>query len=324
MRKAPWPDFAGAPIHEGDTIRHPSGEHGVVVFLPHEECHNDQWRIDYGTGDLSRLCFQIGDKGQAVVINSTKEQGTMNDKAIEQEIQAKGLTAPRVTPADIEANIAGEYYFTAEQAVGGMTSAMVDRFLAWKLPADFAPDAGISFESNYEHESPHWPTGTNLLHAGQAKEMLRHVVCGAPVLPALALLTFCVLVLRNGFTVTGESACASPENFDAELGRKIARKNAIEQVWPLMGYELRTKLARRFEFGTGGEAQSATELKPHQQRVVAEKAELDERLDKLRAFFGTEVFSELDDLEMDRLQRQAEHMAAYSEVLGKRIAAFAG
>ena len=59
----------------------------------------------------------------------------------------------------------------------------------------------------------------------------------------MALLTFCVLVLRNGFTVTGESACASPENFDADLGRKIARANAVNKVWPLMGYELRSKLA---------------------------------------------------------------------------------
>ena len=58
----------------------------------------------------------------------------------------------------------------------------------------------------------------------------------------LGLLTFCVLVLRNGFVVTGESACASPENFDAEIGRKIARENAINKVWTLMGYELRTKL----------------------------------------------------------------------------------
>ena len=49
---------------------------------------------------------------------------------------------------------------------------------------------------------------------------------------ALGLLTFCVLVLRNGFTVTGESACASPENFDAEIGRKIARQNAVEKIWP--------------------------------------------------------------------------------------------
>ena len=59
----------------------------------------------------------------------------------------------------------------------------------------------------------------------------------------LRLLTFCVLVLKNGFTVTGESACASPENFNAEIGRRIARENAVAKVWPLMGYELRSKLA---------------------------------------------------------------------------------
>ena len=59
----------------------------------------------------------------------------------------------------------------------------------------------------------------------------------------LGLLTFCVLVLKNGFTVTGESACAIPENFDAEIGRNIARQNAVSKVWPLLGYELKTKLA---------------------------------------------------------------------------------
>ncbi len=163
----------------------------------------------------------------------------MNNNQIEQEIQAKGLVAPRVTPADIEANIVGEYYFTADQAVQGVTRGMVDRFLCWKLPKDFSPDGGISFK-----EGAWWPTGTNLLHAGQAKEMLDHVVGeGLPLLPGLCLLTFCVLVLRNGFTVTGESACASPENFDADLGRKIARDNAVQKLWPLMGYELKCRLA---------------------------------------------------------------------------------
>ena len=63
-----------------------------------------------------------------------------------------------------------------------------------------------------------------------------------PVEPSLCLLTFCVLVLRNGFTVTGESACASPENFDPAIGRMIARENAIQKVWPLMGYELKERL----------------------------------------------------------------------------------
>lgn len=111
---------------------------------------------------------------------------------IEKEIQAKGLTAPRVTPADIEANIASEHYFTAAEGTDMADPEMTDA----KMPQ------------------------------------------------ALKLLTFCVLVLRNGFTVSGESACASPENFDTLLGRKIARQNAVSKVWPLMGYALRTELSR--------------------------------------------------------------------------------
>lgn len=60
---------------------------------------------------------------------------------------------------------------------------------------------------------------------------------------ALPLLTFCVLVLRNGFTVTGESACASPENFDAEIGRDIAKRNACDKIWVLEGYLLKQMLS---------------------------------------------------------------------------------
>lgn len=54
--------------------------------------------------------------------------------------------------------------------------------------------------------------------------------------------TICCLYLENGFTVTGESACASPENFDEEIGRKIARENAREKIWALEGYLLRQRL----------------------------------------------------------------------------------
>lgn len=113
----------------------------------------------------------------------------MTDNDIEKEIQDKGLTAPRITPDDIEANILYDVYFTAADGV-----------------------------------------------CGAAMQAL-------PTSDALNLLTFCVLVLRNGFTVTGESACASPENFNADIGRKIARQNAVAKIWPLMGYELRSKLA---------------------------------------------------------------------------------
>lgn len=59
---------------------------------------------------------------------------------------------------------------------------------------------------------------------------------------AHGLLTFCVLTLRNGFTVTGESACASPQNFDAGIGRDIAYKNAREKIWALEGYLLKQQL----------------------------------------------------------------------------------
>lgn len=94
---------------------------------------------------------------------------------IEKEILEKGLTAPRVTLADVEATIVGEDY--------------------------------------------HVFTGTTL--------------------------TVCCLTLKNGFTVTGESACASPENFNVELGRKIARDNAKQKIWALEGYALRNKLVTK-------------------------------------------------------------------------------
>lgn len=59
----------------------------------------------------------------------------------------------------------------------------------------------------------------------------------------LSVLTFCVLVLENGFTVTGESACASPANFDPVVGKTIAKQNATQKIWQLMGYELKSKLS---------------------------------------------------------------------------------
>ena len=127
----------------------------------------------------------------------------MNDQAIEQEIQTKGLTAPRVTPDDVEANIAAEFYFTATDGVNGAATR------------------------NGGYVEPYC-----IRHEDDAAE------------PTLSRLTICVILLQNGFTVTGESACASPENFDAELGRKIARQNAVAKIWPLMGYALRERLYR--------------------------------------------------------------------------------
>jgi len=66
---------------------------------------------------------------------------------------------------------------------------------------------------------------------------------GSPVADPLKLLSICILVMRNGFTVIGKSAPASPENFNAELGQKLAYEDAVRQLWPLMGFALRDKLA---------------------------------------------------------------------------------
>lgn len=95
-----------------------------------------------------------------------------NEQAIEKEIQAKGLNAPRLTPEWIDSVIVAEQFY---------------------------------------------------------------------VFPG-TMMTVCALTLRNGFQVVGESAAASPENFNEEIGRKIARSKARDRIWQLEGYLLRQKL----------------------------------------------------------------------------------
>lgn len=95
-----------------------------------------------------------------------------DETAIENEIQLKGLNAPRLTPAMIDAAILAEQY---------------------------------------------------------------HVFPGTTM-------TVCAITLQNGYIVTGESAAASPENFDVDIGRKIARDNARNKIWALEGYLLRQLL----------------------------------------------------------------------------------
>jgi hypothetical protein len=76
VKIAPWTDFAGNPIHVGDTIRHPSGENGKVVYLDGPfEYPEDHWRVEYGNGGpVSRLQLQVGDKGMAVVVASDERR----------------------------------------------------------------------------------------------------------------------------------------------------------------------------------------------------------------------------------------------------------
>jgi hypothetical protein len=130
--------------------------------------------------------------GSAAAPEHQPDAHLVDTSAVSEQELAAVATAPRVTLAEVQANIASEHYFTGEQAV---------------------------------HAA--------YLTAGGA----------VPSVPQLGVLTFCVLTLRNGFTVTGESACASPENFDPIIGQHLARENAVRKIWPLMGYELRSKLA---------------------------------------------------------------------------------
>jgi len=74
--------------------------------------------------------------------------------------------------------------------------------------------------------------------AGQAADALN-----LPVVAGLHILTICVLTMKNGFTIIGKSAPASPENFDEEKGRRFAYEDAIKQLWPLEGYALRETLS---------------------------------------------------------------------------------
>ncbi len=61
------------------------------------------------------------------------------------------------------------------------------------------------------------------------------------------LLTLCVLTLKNGFMTVGESACASPENYDRDIGERLAFEHARDKIWPLMGYALRDRLQAQAE-----------------------------------------------------------------------------
>lgn len=98
----------------------------------------------------------------------------LSENALEAELKANGLDAPRLTPETVDAKIKAERYY--------------------QFP------------------------GTTL--------------------------TICALELQNGFHTVGHSASASPENFNVEIGRKIARDKARSKIWELEGYLLRERLSR--------------------------------------------------------------------------------
>jgi hypothetical protein len=114
-----------------------------------------------------------------------EEPMTPNEKAIEAEIQAKGKTAPRITPEEVDQTISATYTCNAYDAL---------------------------------------------------------VALGVPVDEEMKRMTICFMKLRNGFLITGESVCVSMDNYDPEIGGKVARDKARGKIWELEGYRLRSAL----------------------------------------------------------------------------------
>ena len=128
----------------------------------------------------------------------------------------------------------------------------------------------------------------------------------------LQTLTFCILTLENGFTVTGESACASPENFDAEIGKKIAYDNAREKIWLLEGYLLKEKLNHQIKI---------------QEHFASQGVDLDQPLDtknlddgKLRvgcpSSFGVSTLVYSESIPRDELSKKREYAHVLTQLLG--------
>jgi hypothetical protein len=120
------------------------------------------------------------------------------------------------------------------------------------------------------------------------------------------MMTVCALTLLNGYSVHGTSACASPENFNEDIGRKIARASAVNEIWGLEGYLLKQHLYDN----TG---------KTVKGRLLEESSDLGGKTYKLMNFVKTEQFQELDPEMKELIARQLLLMREYLEILGKRL-----
>ena len=154
---------------------------------------------------------------------------TTIDQNIEADIQAKGANvAPRVTSADIDANIVSEYYFTAADGVASAGPIVAHEFHNLETGHAIADYSAHTHVGHLSAEKGY--TDFPLVKKGNQDG-------------PLGLITICVLITRNGTKLVGANeGPVSPENSNPELGRKYARQKAIDQLWPMLGYELRTKL----------------------------------------------------------------------------------
>ncbi len=119
-------------------------------------------------------------------------------------------------------------------------------------------------------------------------------------------LTVCVVTTQNGFKLVGESACAHPDLYNEELGQKLARENAMRKLWPLMGYELRSKL-------------HSIESTTFVDRLRAEYAFVSNNVEKLRGFMLTPEYLGLEEDARNDLKTQYDAMIPYMEILNTRL-----
>jgi hypothetical protein len=115
-----------------------------------------------------------------------------------------------------------------------------------KMAADIAVAPRVSLADIESAISERFDISPNSLFVGLGAASIENGKDGSPPkhesVEALKVLSICILVMKNGFTVIGKSAPTSPQNFNAEFGRKFAYEDAIRQLWPLMGFALRDRL----------------------------------------------------------------------------------
>lgn len=111
-------------------------------------------------------------------------------------------------------------------------------------------------------------------------------------------ITIAVITLKSGFTITGESACIDPNNFNAEIGNKFAYENAFDKLWQLFAFELKQKIGGDWVY-----------------RLHRERAELSERINSLKDFFNSGEMNEYNVL-----KQQEKVMSQYLAILDARLA----
>lgn len=150
-------------------------------------------------------------------------------------------------------------------------------------------------------------------------EELKALIDGEPFYnqPSGSTLTVCHLKTKCGIILTGNSGCLNPDDFNAELGKKIAYDNAFNQLWQLEGYARLRVLVDGLDKATVVKS----DYPPHVNRMVYEEKELVERAYKLNTFTNTDTFRGLSEEEQGFVLTQLKQMNDYAQTLGKRLGA---